>query len=156
MLETRDMQAGDVPACVHILNHIIGLGGTTAYEEPFTLEGFDRDYRLTPPVSNVVLHQGRIVGFQVAFDIGNGLYSIASFTDRENPVKGAGYALFDKTLADCRKLGGVAILARITSDNTGGLAFYSRLGFEDDHVIPEDHMRPDGTMVDRIVKRHPL
>lgn len=156
MLETRDMLPEDVPACVRILNHIIALGGTTAHEEPFTIESFDRDYRQTPPVRSVVLHDSRVTGFQVAFDIGSGLYSIASFTDRENPVKGAGYALFEKTLADCRARGGEAILAKITSDNSGGLAFYSRLGFRDDHVIRGDHTRPNGTRVDRIVKRYSL
>ena len=103
-----------------------------------------------------MLDQGRVVGFQAVFDVGEGLYSIGSFTDRRNPVRGAGRVLFARTLEDCRARGGVAILARITSDNTGGLAFYSSMGFADWQVIPGDHRRKDGTLVDRIVKRLPL
>ncbi|WP_136443439.1 GNAT family N-acetyltransferase [Pacificoceanicola onchidii] len=156
MLETRDMLPEDVPACVRIINHIIAQGGTTAHEDRFTEDLFEGQYRLGPPVRSVVLSEGRVVGFQVAFLDTPGHYSIGSFTDRENPVKGAGYALFEKTLSDCRKRGGDAILAKITSDNTGGLIFYDRLGFVDDHVIEKDHMRPDGTRVDRIVKRFAL
>jgi len=155
-LIARDMTAEDVPACVAILNHIIELGGTTAYEEPYTHEFFHDHYLIEPPVTNVVTLDGRIVGFQAAFDVGDGLYSIGSFTDRQSPVKGAGRVLFDKTLADCRARGGEAILAKITSDNTGGLVFYSRMGFQDWKVIPDDHTRSDGTKVDRIIKRLPL
>lgn len=152
-METRAMQRGDVPECVAIVNHIIALGGSTAYEHPYDAEAFAAHYLDEPPVTNVVLQDGVVVGFQAAFDIGDGLYSIGSFTDRQTPVKGAGRALFEKTLADCRAHGGVAILAKITSDNTGGLAFYSRMGFVDWQVLPDDHTRSDGTKVDRIVKR---
>lgn len=152
----RKMERSDAPACVEILNHIIAAGGSTAYEDPYTAEVFADHYCDEPPVSNVVLVDDRIVGFQAAFDIGDGLYSIGSFTDRRQPIRGAGRALFEKTLADCRAHGGQAILAKITSDNVGGLAFYSRLGFVDDHVVPNDFQRRDGTLVDRIIKRFPL
>lgn len=155
-LTVRPMQPADVPACVAILNHIIALGGSTAYEAPFTEAAFAADYLDAAPVRNVALAGDRLVGFQAAFDIGDGLYSIASFTDRRDPVPGAGRALFDRTLADCRARGGAAILARITADNTGGLAFYSRMGFADWKVVPDDHRRPDGRLVDRIVKRFDL
>jgi len=150
------MLPDDIPACVAIINHIIAQGGSTAHEDPFDEAGFEADYFRKPPVVNVVIDDARIVGFQAAFEVEPGIYSIGSFTDRQHPVRGAGRALFDKTLADCRARGGEAILARITRDNTGGLAFYSRLGFHDYQVIPDSHQRPDGTMVDRIVKRYPL
>ena len=149
----RPMAADDVAACVAIVNHIIALGGTTAYEEPYSQQDFHDHYLVEPPVTNVVTQDGRVVGFQAAFDVGDGLYSIGSFTDRVAPVKGAGKVIFDKTLADCRARGGQAILAKITSDNTGGLAFYSRMGFVDWKTIPNDHTRKDGTQVDRIIKR---
>lgn len=155
-LTTRAMQSSDVPACVTIVNHIIALGGSTAYEDPYTEADFADHYLDEPPVTNLVLLGDRIVGFQAAFDIGDGLYSIGSFTDQQNPVRGAGYAIFEKTLADCRAHGGTAILAKITSDNTGGLAYYSKLGFQPDTVWPDDHTRKDGTKVDRIVKRFDL
>ncbi len=154
--EVRTMEPRDVPACVAIVNHIIALGGSTAYEDPFTNAGFEAHYLQEPPVTNVVLDKGRVVGFQAAFDAGDGLYSIGSFTDQQHPAPGAGRAIFAKTLADCRARGGTAILAKITSDNTGGLAYYTKMGFADDHVIKDDVTRKDGTTVDRIVKRHPL
>ena len=156
MITVRTMEERDIPECVAIVNHIIGLGGTTAYEEPFTNEGFLAHYLNEPPVTNVALYDSRVVGFQAAFDVGNGLYSIGSFTDRQNPVRGAGKALFVKTLDDCRADGGEAILAKITSDNIGGLAYYSGLGFQDFEVIKADLTRQDGTVVDRVIKRYPL
>lgn len=156
MLLARDMTRADVPACVAIVNHIITLGGSTAYEEPFTEAGFAGHYLDEPPVTNVVVDGNRVVGFQAAFDVGEGLYSIGSFTDRQAPVRGAGRVLFDKTLADCRNRGGEAILAKITEDNTGGLAFYARMGFVDFAVEPAAHTRPNGTLVSRIIKRFPL
>jgi len=156
MITVRDLSQADIPGCVAILNHIIALGGSTAYETPFTEAHFAKEYLRTPPVRNVALVSSRIVGFQAAFDAGGGLYSIGSFTDRAKPVPGAGRALFEKTLADCRARGGEAILARITSDNTGGLAFYSRLGFVDWMRVEGDLTRADGTVVDRIVKRFAL
>lgn len=156
MFETRTMQLVDVPACVAIVNHTISLGGSTAYEEPYTEDGFADHYLREAPVSNVTYADGRLVGFQAAFDVGEGLYSIGSFADQQNPVRGVGRALFEKTLADCQARGGVAILAKITSDNIGGLAFYAKMGFVDFEVWPNDHTRKDGTQVDRIVKRYPL
>jgi len=152
----RAMAEKDVASCVSILNHIIALGGSTAHEEPLSLAELRAKYLDDPPISNVVEMEGRIVGFQAAFDVGGGEYSIASFTDRRIPIKGAGRALFEKTLADCRAQGGIAILAKITSDNSGGLRFYSRLGFQECCVIPNDHRRKDGAMVDRVVKRFSL
>ena len=154
--EVRDMQRADVAACLKIINHIINVGGSTAYEEPYDEAGLAAHYMDEPPASNVVLLDGRVVGFQAAFEIEPGVFSIGSFTDQENPARGAGAALFAKTRDDCRKLGGTSIIAKITSDNTGGLAFYSKMGFQPDHIIPADHTRSDGTVVDRIVKRFVL
>ena len=154
--EVREMTRADVPACVAIVNHTITQGQSTAYEEHFTETSFADQYLDEAEVSNVVLWNGRAVSFQGAFLVDEGIYSIGSFTDRQNPVRGAGSALFAKTSADCRAAGGTAILAKITSDNSGGLAFYSKMGFVDDHIVPNDHTRPDGTRVDRVIKRFAL
>ncbi len=156
IFDVRDMQKEDVPRCVEIINHIIAVGGSTAYEEPYSESDFEAHYFEEPPVSNVVLHNGTLVGFQAAFDVGDGFYSIGTFTDRTSSIRGAGRAVFKKTLADCNERGGEAILAKITSDNSGGLAFYSKMGFVDWKSIPNDHTRPNGTSVDRIVKRYNL
>jgi len=156
MIDVRPMEHGDMPACLAILNHIIAQGGTTAYETPFTLEALTDDYLHDPAVSLVAVQSGRVVAFQVLFAEPEDIYAIASFADQQTPVRGAGRALFTSTVAACRAIGGTAILARITSDNTGGLAYYSRMGFEDVARAPRDHIRADGTVVDRVIKRFDL
>ncbi|AKS47747.1 L-amino acid N-acyltransferase YncA [Octadecabacter temperatus] len=152
----RAMQMYDVPDCVVIINHTISLGGSTAHEEPYNASDFAAHYFEDAEVANVVLHGERIVGFQGAFEVESGVYSIGSFTDQMNPVRGAGKAMFEKTRVDCKNRGGTSIIAKITEDNSGGLAFYSKMGFQPDHVKPADHTRPNGTQVDRIVKRFVL
>ena len=155
-LTVRPMESKDVPACTDILNDIIALGGTTAYEEPYSETYFEAHYLNEPPISMVVLNDDTIVGFQALFEVEPGLYSIGSFTDRRNPVKGAGSIMFDATLGAAKARGGSAILAKITSDNTGGLAYYSRMGFEDFELQKADLTRSDGTVVDRVIKRFAL
>lgn len=151
--ETRNMQRADIPACVTILNHIIARGGSTAHEIAMSEQEFAVHYFDEPEVTNVVLHDGRMVGFQAAFEIEPHVFSIGSFTDQQNSVRGAGAALFAKSQTDCRTLGGTSIIAKITADNTGGFAYYSKMGFEDEAIWPADHTRRDGTTVDRVVKR---
>lgn len=154
--ETRKMIPADVPACLDIINPIIATGGTTAYEEPYTKKGFLDHYCNEPPVSNVVLYKGKVIGFQAAFEVEQGLFSVGTFTDRVNPARGAGAALMAKTKQDCRAHGGTAILAKITEDNTGALAFYSKMGFEDFELEKVAHTRKSGKVVDKIIKRFKL
>ena len=149
----RNLTRGDIPACLVIINHTIALGGSTAYEEPYTETALGDHYIDDAATANVVLHGDRVVGFQSSFEVEPGVYSIGSFTDQQNPARGAGKALMEKTIADCRALGGSSIIAKITEDNTGGLAYYSKMGFQPDAVWPDDHTRPDRTKVARIVKR---
>ena len=155
-LTVREMQAQDVPACVAIINHTIALGGSTAYEDPYSEADFAAHYFEETKVVVVALSEDRIVGFQGSFEVEPGVFSIGSFTDQQNPVRGAGAAMFEKTRTDCKHVGGTSILDKITEDNTAGLAYYSKMGFQPDHVIKNDHTRPNGTVVDRIVKRFVL
>jgi len=152
----REMRKGDAEACVAIINPIIAKGGSTAYEDPYEVADFDAHYRQEAKIANVVTLDGRVVGFQSAFEVEDGVYSIGSFTDQENPAKGAGRAIFTKTLADARALNGKSIIAKITSDNTGGLAYYSSVGFVDETVVPDDLIRRNGKVVDRVIKRFTL
>lgn len=156
MFTTRPLTVADAPACTEIVNHIIALGGTTAYEEPFSVKGFTDYYVHDAAIGMVVESAGRVVGFQGLFEVEPGIYSIGSFTDQKSPQRGAGKAMFAATLKAARAAGGTAILAKITSDNVTGLAFYSRMGFEDFETRPNDHQRPSGHWVDRIVKKFVL
>lgn len=153
MITVRQMTPDDAPACAAILNHIIALGGTTAHEDPFSDAGFATYYCRDADVALVAVQGSRILGFQACFETTPGVYSIGSFADQRDPVPGVGRALFAATRAACAALGGKAIIAKITQDNTPGLAYYSRMGFVDDRVVPGDHMRPNGQKVDRIIKR---
>ncbi|MEO0358389.1 MAG: GNAT family N-acetyltransferase [Pseudomonadota bacterium] len=147
------MTENDVPACLDIINHTIRLGGTTSDERPYTLDGLKDYYFRKPKIANVIEDNGRIAGFQGVFETEPGLYSIGSFTDQKNSVRGVGRALGLQMIADCRADGGHAIIAKILSDNVSGLAYYASLGLSDWQVWENDHQRPDGTWVDRIVKR---
>lgn len=153
MFEVRPMTTEDVATCLGIINPIIAAGGTTAYEEPYTADTFLAHYCNEPPITNVISHEGTIIGFQAAFLIEPDTYSIGTFTDRHNPVRGAGAAIMAKTKQDCRAHGGAVILAKITSDNIGGLAFYSKMGFEDREIEKAAFTRKDGTIVDRVIKQ---
>lgn len=147
----RPMEQRDVPACADLLNHTIALGGTTAYEEPYSYEHFEAHYLNEPPVTHVVLWNDRIVGFQGAFDDGNDDLSIGSFTDQRNPVKGAGRVIFPVTCDAARAKGFKRILAKITEDNVPGLAYYSSIGFKDLDIIPNDATR-NGKPIARVIK----
>jgi RimJ/RimL family protein N-acetyltransferase len=66
--------------------------------------------------------------------------------------RGVGGALFARTLRAAREAGITAIDATIRADNTGGLAFYARLGFVDYDRMVGVPLR-NGAPVDRIRKR---
>lgn len=152
-LVARTMALHDIPACLAILNATIAVGGTTAHEEPMTEDGFRAHYYDEPTVINVVVTGDRVIGFQACYAGDDSLFYIGSFTDQQNPVKGAGRVMFAKTRADCIALGGRAIIAKITADNAPGLGYYAAMGFEDDAYLPRDHQRRTGEWVDRVVKK---
>jgi GNAT superfamily N-acetyltransferase len=112
-----------------LLNEIIARGGTTALEDPFEPSAL-ADAMLTGP------------------DIG-------TFARVGLTKKGVGSALFAAMQAEARNKGLTAINATIRADNSGGLAFYHRLGFVDHEIVRSVPLK-DGTPVDRISKRYPL
>ncbi|MFD2855791.1 GNAT family N-acetyltransferase [Seohaeicola zhoushanensis] len=132
--EVRAMTPEDIPAACVLLNQIISLGGTTALEQLFDEVGLE-DYLLGPStiLCHVVLDgAGAVAGFQHLGrrdDLPEGWADIASFTRRDDPLRGAGRALFAETLARAKELGIVAINATIRADNVPGLGFYRRMGF---------------------------
>jgi len=86
MLHVRSMKERDASACVETVNHIIAIGGSTAYEVPYEVEDYRAWYLDTAPVSNVVEKNGRLVGFQAAFQYEPGRLSIGTFTDPETSL----------------------------------------------------------------------
>jgi GNAT superfamily N-acetyltransferase len=78
---------------------------------------------------------------------------IATFARAEPKIPGVGAALFAATRLRSRDLGLRAINATIRADNTGGLIFYEKMGFEDYKTTKAVPLK-DGTPIDRISKRY--
>ena len=154
-LIVRPMQPEDIPALLDFFNHTVRLGGTTAHEDEMTEAEFRAHYFDDPDIAYTALAGDRPVGFQALFQREPGLYSIGSFTDQRNPVRGAGAALFAATREAAKEAGGHTILAEIRADNVPGLAYYSKMGLTDTDLIPAVPLK-DGTPMDRVIKTLPL
>lgn len=152
----RRAEVTDVPAMREILNEIIVIGGTTAFETPLS-EADVQAWMLNGPkvlFCHVALDDaGAVAGFQYMSTTDEpGIGSIASFARQTPVIRGVGRALFQATLAASRDAGLSAINAKIRGDNVPGLGYYSKMGFVDHHVVPGVPLN-DGTPVDRVVKR---
>jgi L-amino acid N-acyltransferase YncA len=144
-----------------LLNEIIAIGGTTAFEDPVTPADItawyieaDRLFCCHVAVDDT----DKIAGFQSlesdAADVEKIGY-IATFARQTPLVKGVGTALFQFTRDTARELAVREISAKIRADNTPGLAYYSKMGFLDCDVVRAVPLK-DGTPVDRIIKQFRL
>jgi L-amino acid N-acyltransferase YncA len=156
-LTTRPTHPADAAAMCAVLNPIIRAGGTTAIEEELDAQTL-RHWFIDGPhvlVTHVVLQGARLVGFQSVSDYGpmpEGWGDIGTFTDRANPVPGAGTALFAATCGAAGARGLQVLNATIRADNHGGLRFYRGLGFMPYKTTPSVPLA-DGRPVDRISHR---
>jgi pyrroline-5-carboxylate reductase len=160
-LEVRPVAASDAPELTGLLNALIARGGTTALQEPFTPQRLAETYLTGPEVVSCVVAveaDGRLAGFQTLIRVGHlpqGWGDIGTFARVGASQKGVGGALFAATRERAAAGGLTALNATIRADNTGGLAYYARMGFEDyavDRAVP---LR-DGSPVDRIHRRYTL
>ncbi|WP_286193889.1 GNAT family N-acetyltransferase [Tropicibacter sp. R16_0] len=160
-LTVRPMMPEDVTASCRILNDIIEAGGTTAHEMPFSEALFRESFLsgVDMVCCHVAVDAGKeIAGFQwlgISEDLPPDCADIATFARQSRAVPGVGRALFAETAQVALNLGFAQINATIRADNVPGLAYYTRVGFQDHSV---SHSRPlkDGTLVDRISKRFVL
>lgn len=146
----------DAPALADILNAVIAIGGTTAYQTPRDAAYFDPFFGKD---AKVFLHLAEtnegLQGMQWIEPLdppNTHIGGIATFARPGTAQRGIGTALFEVTKAACVAAGYTKIYAKIRADNTGGLAYYAKMGFRDhlrDAAVPLD----DGTPVDRITKR---
>lgn len=161
-LVVRPVREDDAAELAALLNEVIARGGTTALEDPFTPQALARAYLTGPDVIccfvAVDAASGRLEGFQtlgrypgLPEDVGD----IGTFARVGGSRRGVGRALFAVMRAEARRKGLAAINATIRADNVGGLAFYSRMGFEP-HSVEAALPLKDGTPVDRISKRYRL
>lgn len=160
-LTVRHATRADAAAMAELINVIIAIGGTAAYEDPFDAASMDAAYISLPQLVSCFVAEvdGRIDGFQGlmrSFDpddpLPDGWATIGTFARVGLTQRGIGAALFAETLKAARAAGIDVIDATIRADNTGGLAFYSRQGFVDYDRLVGFPLK-DGTPVDRVRKR---
>lgn len=159
-IPVRPTQPADIPALTAMINRIIAIGGTTAYETPFSEA--DLVTKLLDDTRLVCCHtafdpvQGTPAGYQVLKthpELPEGWGDIATFARPEPKLPGVGTALFAATTGFARSHGLIAINATIRGDNAGGLAYYAKMGFID-YAVAKAVPLSDGTPVDRISKRY--
>ncbi len=158
-VKIRPATPDDAAELADLINEIIDIGGTTAWQTKFTPQSFAENYIDGPDcLTCFVAEADRLYGFQALGrnkELPAGWGDIGSFA-RVNPkLSGVGAALFAATKAKARELGLVAINAQIRADNKPGLGFYSKMGFVD-YRVKKDVPLKDGTKVDRVLKRYDL
>ena len=156
----RSAQECDLPALCDILNEIITIGGSTAYEGVFDPQTFDAAF-----VSGelcveclVALVNGIPMGFQAVAhypSLPGDWLDIGTFARVSGKVKGVGTSLFSHMAALLAGRGISYINASIRSDNHQGLAFYSKMGFED-YALDKAIAVAKGLPIDRISKKYRL
>jgi len=156
-IETRHATKHDAAALCSILNEIIVIGGTTAYQKNLNEANF-REHFLTGDncINCFVAHQSdSILGFQalsLRSDLPVGWVDIATFARANPKVKGVGTALFNCTKLYLNGEKYTHINASIRADNRSGLVYYTKMGFTDYNVRKGVPLQ-DGTPVDRISKQ---
>jgi L-amino acid N-acyltransferase YncA len=155
-MQIRKARPDDRQELAELFTEIVRAGGTTAIETELTPDEFDHWFISGPAilVSHVAEVEGRLMGFQILStygDVPEGWGDIGTFARVSSTQKGVGTALFAATQQAARALGLKTLNATIRADNSGGLAYYSRMGFEDyDRVVGVT--LKDGTPVDRVKK----
>jgi L-amino acid N-acyltransferase YncA len=155
----RAAQDDDAAPLCGILNEIIRIGGTTAIEDELDPDTF-RQYFLSGPNRLCCMvaeaPDGTLFGFQFLgshADLPHDCGDISTFARQKPRSRGVGTALFAATLEIAGQLGLETINATIRADNTGGLAYYSKMGLQDDSLAPAVPLR-SGKAVDRVSKRY--
>lgn len=156
----RPATATDAPEMAALLNEIIAIGGTTAYEDSFDAQTMRASYMAAPNLlcCTVAETGGALAGFQGLFHptevdpMPEGWAFIATFARVGGAGRGVGRALFGETLRLARAAGIKTIDATIRADNASGLGYYARLGFVDYDRLRAVPLK-NGTPVDRIRKR---
>lgn len=160
-LIVRHAARADAAEMAELINVIIAIGGTTAYEDPFDAASMDAAYISLPQLVSCFVAEvdGRIDGFQGlmrSFDpddpLPDGWATIGTFARVGLTQRGIGAALFAETLQAARAADVDVIDATIRADNAGGLIFYSRQGFIDYGRLAGVALK-DGSPVDRVRKR---
>jgi len=156
----RPVQEQDLLALCDILNEIISIGGSTAYEGVFEAQSFDAVFVSGESCLEclVAVVNGTPMGFQAVAHYPNlpdDWLDISTFARVSGKVKGVGSALFSDMAKLLAGRGFSYLSASIRSDNQQGLAFYSKMGFED-YAVDKAITVEKGLPIDRISKKYRL
>jgi len=160
-LTIRPATRDDTAAMAELLNEIIIIGGTTAHTDPVdanTLLGWMTRYSGQSAWHVAISERGELMGFQFLEphpELPADTADIASFVRAGATGLGIGGQLFPASRAAAQVLGYAALVAVIRADNVGGLAYYSRQGFQDIDRLADVTMG-NGQVVDKLVKRFDL
>jgi GNAT superfamily N-acetyltransferase len=157
-INVRKALKSDSNVLSELLNEIIIIGGSTAFESPLSASEFDSFFLCGS--SFICCHvaensAGEVLGFQSLTrhpELPIGWADIATFARANPKVFGVGTALFQKTVPYARDIGIATINATIRADNVSGLSYYSKIGFLD-YSVANDVPLNDGTLIDRISKK---
>ena len=160
-LAIRPAHCDDTEGMRTLLNEIIRVGGTTAITSELSPDEM-REWFISGEAVVAcfvaVDSDGAIVGFQSLSTYGSlpaGWVDIATFASRSRHKSGVGSALFARTREAATKLGFAAINATIRVVNEGGLAYYSRMGFET-YLAEDGDPQAQGRVFNRVHKRFDL
>ena len=153
----RFAETTDATAMAGLLNEIIRIGGTTAYEDEVSVEDMVHWYLSGPEAVCALVAMGDsiLLGFQVLGlndALPEGWGDIGTFVRAGVQRGGIGTAMFAATLSVARARGLSTINAAIRADNAPGLGFYNRRGFRDYDHDPSFTLK-NGTRVGRVLKR---
>lgn len=140
---TRPARRPDAPGMCQLLNAIILEGGTTAHREPFSEEKMIEAYieAKLGIACTVAVEGDSVLGFQSLewcdpnwtgdHALPPDWTVIATYVARAAKGHGIGRLLFAETINAAKAADVKTIDATIRHENTGGLAYYSRMGFVD-------------------------
>ncbi len=160
-LTIRPAVDADIEGMRTLLNEIIRVGGTTAITNELSRDEMREWFISGEAVVScfvAVDSDGTIAGFQSLSTYGSlpaGWVDIATFASRSHHKSGVGSALFAHTREAASKLGFAAINATIRVENMGGLAYYSRMGFET-YLVEDGDPQAQGRVFNRVHKRFDL
>ena len=160
-LTVRPTVNADVDGMRTLLNEIIRVGGTTAITNELSPDETREWFIFSEAVVTcfvAVDSDGAIVGFQSLSKYASlpaEWVDIATFASRSRHKSGVGSALFARTREAASRLGFSAINATIRVVNEGGLAYYSRMGFET-YLVEEGDPQAQGRVFNRVHKRFVL
>ncbi|MFK7857641.1 MAG: N-acetyltransferase family protein [Granulosicoccus sp.] len=158
-MNCRTATEQDIPEACRLLNAIITIGGTTAYEVPLDNSEFSSHFITGDGCITCIVCEdtsGRILGFQalnIHPELPPNWVDIATFSQSSQKIKGVGTKLFGATCEFLKATDVQVINATIRADNRPGLAYYSRMGFVDYYTHKAIPLI-DGTPVDRISRRY--